>query len=171
MPGVLNARVATLLDEAAERYGMPRALARAVAWIESKGDQSRVSPAGAVGVMQLMPDTAEGLNVDRFDFEENIDGGVRYLARLVQQYGERAGVASYNSGPGRGALPETTWSENLRGYVANVLARRDVEASGLPLRAKDYPPGQHRGGGVAFVVVALAAAIAITFRYRGGFKR
>jgi len=87
---------------AAQRYGVPPALALAVMHQESKGRQSAVSPKGATGLMQLMEGTARDLGVDRMDPLQNIDGGVRYLAQQLKQFGTvPLALAAYNAGPGR----------------------------------------------------------------------
>src|SRR5262245_51585470 len=92
-----------LIERAAKRYRVPKDLALAIAHAESRLVPHRVSHAGAMGIMQLMPDTASDLDVsDPFDSEQNIDGGVRYLGELWKRYrGDCARViAAYNAGPG-----------------------------------------------------------------------
>lgn len=97
-----HARAERLLAEAARRHGVPVELAIAVGRAESDLRPHQVSATGAMGLMQLMPGTARELRVrDPFDVEQSIDGGVRYLARLLRRYdGDRArAVAAYNAGP------------------------------------------------------------------------
>ncbi|MCB1303524.1 MAG: lytic transglycosylase domain-containing protein, partial [Leptospiraceae bacterium] len=72
---ILNA----LIDEKSEDYGISPDLVRAVMQTESAGNPDAVSPAGAQGLMQLMPDTARALGVDPTDPVQNLDGGIRYL--------------------------------------------------------------------------------------------
>lgn len=126
--------IATLVDSAADHHGISRELARAVAWIESNGKQSATSPVGARGVMQLMPNTAKGLGVDIDDTAQNIEGGVRFLARLVRNFGERPGLAAYNWGPGaagsshRARLLAGDWPPSVQGYVDKVQKRAALEA-------------------------------------------
>jgi len=92
--------VARLIAEAAARHGIDPGLATAVAWQESRFQQSAVSPKGARGVMQLMPATARDLGVDPDDLHGNIDGGVSYLARQLRRFGDvRLALAAYNAGP------------------------------------------------------------------------
>jgi len=76
----LPTRVEHLLDAAAALHGVPLELARAIAWTESRGDQTRLGTSGERGVMQLMAATAQMLGVDPSELEQIIDGGVRYLA-------------------------------------------------------------------------------------------
>ena len=85
----------------AEQYGIPPSIALAVAQIESSFNQSAVSPAGAIGVMQLMPGTAGDLGVDPTDLNQNIQGGIAYLQQLYAKFGDWAtALAAYNAGPG-----------------------------------------------------------------------
>lgn len=136
--------VAALLDAAAQRYGVPRELARAVAWRESRGLQSARSRAGAIGVMQLMPGTAEGLRVDPEDLAENIDGGVRFLSHLLQRFDQRAAVAAYNWGPGNVENPDKSWPPSVVDYASDVLQRAEVERAAFgggadPEAPKPFP--------------------------------
>jgi soluble lytic murein transglycosylase-like protein len=137
----LPPRIADLLDAAADKYSVPRPLARAIAWVESRGNTFAKSHAGALGVMQLMPATAAQLGVkDPHDPAQNIDAGVRYYAQLASRYGERAALAAYNWGPGnvaraaRAASPnygEDHWPGETRNYVASVLQRAEYELATL----------------------------------------
>jgi soluble lytic murein transglycosylase-like protein len=71
----------------AKHYRVPIALARAIVMRESNWQSCAISPKGAVGLMQLMPATARGLGVtDRCNLDENILGGVRYLAWLMRRF-------------------------------------------------------------------------------------
>ncbi len=89
-------------DHWADRYGIERELVYAVIEAESAWNPHAKSSAGAVGLMQLMPETAATFGVrNRFDPRENIRGGVAYLAWLREHYGgdRRLILASYNAGP------------------------------------------------------------------------
>lgn len=91
-----------LIDSAALRYKIPINLVRAVMHAESAFDPTAVSSAGASGLMQLMPETAQKMYVkDIFDVKENIEGGVRYLRILANEFdGDMVKmVAAYNAGP------------------------------------------------------------------------
>jgi soluble lytic murein transglycosylase-like protein len=91
-----------LADAAADRYGLPRALIRSVMAAESGFQPRAVSPKGAIGLMQLMPGTAQVLGADPYDPEQNVDAGARYLRDLLEKYnyGLRHALAAYNAGPG-----------------------------------------------------------------------
>src|SRR6267143_5690402 len=95
-----------LVITAAQQHGIDPGLALAVATAESgqwwqNGRDVPDSPAGAIGIMQLERPTAAELGVDPRDPVQNIEGGVRYLATLLAQFGDSvAAVAAYNWGEG-----------------------------------------------------------------------
>jgi soluble lytic murein transglycosylase-like protein len=91
-----------LADAAADKYGLPRSLVRSVMHAESGYRQQAVSPKGAIGLMQLMPDTARFLGVDPHDPAQNVDAGTRYLRDLLVKYnfGLWRALAAYNAGEG-----------------------------------------------------------------------
>jgi len=89
------------IAEASARYAVPEGLIRAVIRVESGFDRRAVSPKGARGLMQLMPQTAAVLGVrDSFDPRENIHGGTRHLRAMMERfrYNPRLAVAAYNAG-------------------------------------------------------------------------
>ena len=92
---------AHFIREAAAKYGLDSRLVAAVAEAESNGNQSEVSDAGAVGVMQLMPDTAAALGVNPYDEKQNIEGGAHYLKQMLDAFGGdmKKAIAAYNAGP------------------------------------------------------------------------
>ncbi|GAA0786828.1 lytic transglycosylase domain-containing protein [Marinobacterium sediminicola] len=91
------------IDDIAARHGVDKALVRAIIHAESAFNAQARSRVGAQGLMQLMPQTATELGVSNpFDPEQNVDGGVRYLAMLLERYNKntRLATAAYNAGPG-----------------------------------------------------------------------
>jgi len=90
-----------MADQAAERYGLPPELVRSVMKVESGFQPQAISPKGAVGLMQLMPGTAEILGANPYDPAANVDAGARYLRELLEKYhgGLRHALAAYNAGP------------------------------------------------------------------------
>jgi soluble lytic murein transglycosylase-like protein len=93
---------AQLADAAADKYGLPRRLVRSVISKESDFQPQAVSPKGAIGLMQLMPATAQALGADPRDPAQNVDAGTRYLRDLLEKYdgGLWHALAAYNAGPG-----------------------------------------------------------------------
>ena len=93
---------AQLADTAADKYGLPRRLVRSVISTEAGFEPGAVSPKGAIGLMQLMPATAEALGADPRDPAQNVDAGTRYLRDLLEKYdgGLWHALAAYNAGPG-----------------------------------------------------------------------
>ncbi len=102
-----SGRVARFVSEAALRFGIPTSWITAVMQVESRGIVRSVSPKGAMGLMQIMPDTWSGLRsryglgADPFDPHDNILAGAAYLRELHDRYGELGFLAAYNAGPGR----------------------------------------------------------------------
>jgi len=95
--------VEKLVREAAERHHVDPALVRAVIETESNWNPAAVSRKGAVGLMQLIPTTAQRFGVtDAFNPRQNIDGGVQYLKVLLQRYNGNLdlALAAYNAGEG-----------------------------------------------------------------------
>jgi hypothetical protein len=116
--------------EASQRFRIPEAWIRAVMQVESAGQTGAVSTAGAMGLMQIMPDTWADLRVryrlgrDPFDPRDNILGGTAYLREMYDRFGSPGFLAAYNAGPERyrqhlvdgRPLPRET-----RNYIAKLL--------------------------------------------------
>ncbi|MDT8265015.1 lytic transglycosylase domain-containing protein [Roseomonas sp. DSM 102946] len=98
---------AAFIAEAAQRFGIPEAWIRAVMRVESRGDVSAISSAGAMGLMQIMPATwtelraRHGLGNTPYDPRDNILAGAAYLREMHDRYGSPGFLAAYNAGPGR----------------------------------------------------------------------
>ena len=139
------------IAEASQRFGIPELWIRAVLRAESAGDVRAVSSAGAMGLMQVMPDTWAGLRVrhrlgrDPYQPRDNILAGTAYLREMWDRYGTIAAMlAAYNAGPGRyddyletgRALPAET-----RAYVAALAPLLGSgTASEEQMAAQTLPP-------------------------------
>ena len=139
-PAAVSVRDRRELDELIETHARSQSLdpdlVRAVVAVESSYDPTARSRKGAMGLMQLMPATAQSLDVaDPYDPEENLRGGTAYLRRMLDRFGGdlELALAGYNAGPeavdrynGLPPYPET------HGYVDRVLRR---------FRGEGLPPG------------------------------
>jgi Transglycosylase SLT domain len=137
------ASLARIIARAARTYRVDSALIRAVIEVESNFDPNARSPAGAIGLMQLMPATARRYGVrDARDPVQNIDGGTRYLRDLLDLFNgdARLALAGYNAG--EGAVLRYGWRippfAETQAYVPKVLARvreqRLASSAGAALR-------------------------------------
>lgn len=129
---------------AGENHKIPPALIKAVIRVESNFNPSATSPKGAQGLMQLMPGTAEQLQVtNAYDIKENISAGTRYLGMLLQKFNDNLplALAAYNAGPQRVArcrgIPPI---KETQGFV------RDVCTNFLQYSGETTPPAM--GGAV-----------------------
>ena len=123
------------IQRAAARYRVPSGLIQSVIRSESNFKTDAVSPAGAQGLMQLMPATARELGVTTpFDVHQNVDGGTRYLRQMLDRFegNVKIALAAYNAGPGTvsryGGMPPY---RETQAYVKKVL-----EAANLPENEK-----------------------------------
>ena len=139
------------IELAASRHGLPAEFVSAVARVESDMNPNAVSHKGAVGLMQLMPATAERFGVeDRTDPRESLEGGCAYLAWLSERFEGNAVLvlAGYNAGEGavlrHGGVPPFPETKK---YIQKVLAAwRDgrVRETGKPAAASRRRPGNGR---------------------------
>lgn len=119
----LPEKVKKIIKEVAEKFMLPARVLEAIAIAESGGNQSAVSPKGAIGVMQLMPYTAKYLGVNPYDIKQNILGGAMYFKKQLDRFGSvPLALAAYNAGPVAveewGGIPPY---EETRNYVARVM--------------------------------------------------
>jgi soluble lytic murein transglycosylase-like protein len=118
-------RYAALIRKHATAHGLEPSLVSAVMRVESCYDSRAVSRSGAQGLMQLMPATAVELGVnDSFDPEQNVAGGVRYLAQMFKRFDNdvRLALAAYNAGPTPVALfKDVPPFPDTQSYVTRIL--------------------------------------------------
>lgn len=122
-----------IISRAAQAHGLPEALVSAVIHTESNFQPNRVSPKGAQGLMQLMPDTRRDLErelgaIDPFDPEANVRAGCAYLRRQLDRFGSpELALAAYNAGPGAvekyGGIPPF---DETQAFVRRVLERAGI---------------------------------------------
>lgn len=112
---------------AAARHNVDPNLVRAVVKVESNFNSNAVSRKGAMGLMQLMPQTARSLNVKNpFDPDQNVDAGVRHLKQLLENYGGDVNLtlAAYNAGSGAVArsagIPHFAETQNYVRRITNL---------------------------------------------------
>jgi soluble lytic murein transglycosylase-like protein len=117
-------RWAGAIEQAADEAGVDPALLAALVQHESGFDPEVVSHAGAIGLAQLMPGTAQGLGVDPRDPMDNLRGGARYLREQLDRFGSpELALAAYNAGPNRvaqaGGIPRIA---ETQAYVPRVMS-------------------------------------------------
>jgi soluble lytic murein transglycosylase-like protein len=121
----VNNDVDSIITEASQTFGVDESLVKAVIKQESQYNPKAVSKAGAMGLMQLMPQTAEILGVtDPFDVRQNIFGGTNYLSDMLTRFNGNVvkALAAYNAGPNKvdkaGGVPNI---EETKDYVNKVM--------------------------------------------------
>ncbi|MCW0001480.1 lytic transglycosylase domain-containing protein [Pararhizobium sp. YC-54] len=131
--------ILTLVKTIAVEEELDPALALAVVDVESADGRHQVSDAGAVGIMQLMPETAADYGVtDRCDQQSNIRAGIRYLKKLNSEFDDPLlMLAAYNAGPERvyqkGGIPEFNETAN---YIVKVMNRWTLNAKATAAQEK-----------------------------------
>lgn len=123
-----NEDLDTIFAEVAEEYGIDVNLLKAVAQAESGFDTNAISSCGAMGIMQLMPATANSLGVeDPYDARQNITGGAKMLAYLLNDYNGNVtlALAAYNAGSGAvhkyGGVPPYSETQNYIKKINDIL--------------------------------------------------
>ncbi len=122
----LSQKITDAIVSASEKYDIDPNLIKAVIRQESNFNANAQSSAGAQGLMQLMPLTAQSLGVtDSFNVEQNVDAGAKYLDQLLERYNndEELALAAYNAGPSNvdkySGIPPFQETEN---YVSSVMS-------------------------------------------------
>lgn len=140
MSSTINLR--DLITQQAQAMGVDPSIALAVAQTESGTNQWTASgnlvtsSAGAIGVFQLMPLTAQGLGVNPADVNQNIQGGLTYLKQLYDKYGDwSTALAAYNFGPGN-VDSGANWPTETINYVKKILGFGQTYATGLAQSAQ-----------------------------------
>jgi soluble lytic murein transglycosylase-like protein len=143
-------RIGDFVAEASRRFSVPPFWIRAVMRVESLDDPLARSPKGAMGLMQIMPDTWSelrsryGLGADPYDAHDNIMAGAAYLREMYDRYGERGFLAAYNAGPSR--------------YEDHLATGRPLPSETLLYMAAVASPVGARGDGAGAAAAVLAAS-------------
>jgi soluble lytic murein transglycosylase-like protein len=121
--------VSAALSSASSSYGVPLSLLTSVAKAESSFNPAAVSPAGAQGLMQIMPATGASLGMSNpFDPTQSANAGAQYLAQLYQQYGDwGTALIAYNEGPGN--LAKSGVFPASQSYADGILADSGIPPS------------------------------------------
>ncbi len=137
--------VTPLIESAAKAHQIAPELIRAVIGQESGFQPCAISRKGALGLMQLLPGTAEQFGVtDVFDPKQNIDSGAKYLKQLLDRYGGdlAKALSAYNAGPATvdqaGGTPDI---QETRDYVTAILKKLDITRTVQPNTQKPKPTG------------------------------
>jgi soluble lytic murein transglycosylase len=140
-----DAELERLIDQHCGSHALDAKLVRALIQVESGWNPTAVSRVGAVGLMQLMPDTAALLQVaDPYDPDENVRGGTAFLRRMIDRFDGRVelALAAYNAGPQAveryGGIPPYA---ETRDYVRRILRLYDGPEQ-LPVLSPAVPPGR-----------------------------
>ena len=121
-----RAEIDSLIEKYSSKNGLDKDFVKALVKQESGFNPNATSKCGAMGLMQLMPSTAQGLGVSNaYDIEQNIAGGTKYLKSMIDRFNgdEKLALAAYNAGPNAvkkyGGIPPYQETQN---YVKNVLS-------------------------------------------------
>lgn len=140
----VDGQFSDMINASAQKYGIDPALLKGLIRQESGFNPNARSPAGAVGLTQLMPGTAAALGVSNpLDPAQSIDGGAKYLAQQLKAFGgdPRKALAAYNAGPGAvqryGGVPPYAETQN---YVRSVMAFADEYRSQSPSQPASGTP-------------------------------
>lgn len=150
------AQVLAFAAQEAERQGVPVDLVQNIVKAESGGNINAVSKKGAIGPMQLIPTTAKDLGVDPNNWQQNVQGGVKYIGQMLNQFQDpRLAVAAYNAGPGNvqkhGGIPPFKETQNYVNKVVGMAEPKDEWSTvsgiqGASVAKDDWTPVVGVGG-------------------------
>ena len=145
--------IAREIEAAGRKYSIDPLFLSAVFRIESAYNNTAISPAGAIGISQLMPDTAEEVGANPYNIKSNIEGGSKYLRKMINAHNDNGvyqynyALASYNAGLGQAGdhIPTFTYD-----YIQNIQdeyykQKKIIRNSGYYNRQEDYYLQKKRG--------------------------
>lgn len=151
---------------AARKYGLNEGVFVRQIRQESGFNPNARSPAGALGIAQIMPSTAQGWKVDPMNPTKALDAAAKNMARYVQQYGSyRAALIAYNAGPG--AVHNATLPAETQNYIATILGGKEPKPTSTPAPATTT----RTTGGQTKVDTSRAITDALLDHPRGGLLR
>ncbi len=141
----ITGRYDKLIRNVARRHGVDYKLVKAVIHAESAFNHRAVSRVGALGLMQLMPATADELHVtDPFNPQDNVDGGTRYLKQMLRTFRNdiSLSLAAYNAGPNTvfryGGVPPYRETQSYIRKVKALMRRYERDEKQQPLRQRAH---------------------------------
>lgn len=142
-------KIYEILDSNSKKYKVDLNLILAVASVESGFRQNATSQAGAYGIMQIMPITAEHYSIDRKNIEDNIEAGVKHLRDSINEFGfNDYAIASYNAGISRVKNSNYRNIPETRYYVAKVSQEMEKLGSIIELKNKETMLDRYKKGEV-----------------------
>ena len=164
------ANVSSALAAAAAQYGIPPSLLNSVASAESAYNPNAVSPAGAQGLLQIMPANDASLGITNpFDPVQNANAGAKYLSQLYSQYGDwNTALVAYNEGPGnlasQGVFPSSqTYADSIMAN-SGISDSTSLDSSSIPVDTSSLLDSSGSGAGLsttALVGLGIAAVVAL----------
>ena len=142
-------KIYEILDSNSRKYNVDLNLILAVASVESGFRQNATSQAGAYGIMQIMPITAEHYSIDRKNVEDNIEAGVKHLRDSINEFGfNDYAIASYNAGISRVKNSNYRNIPETRYYVAKVSQEMEKLGAVIELKNKETMLDRYKKGEV-----------------------
>lgn len=142
-------KIYEILNNNSKKYNVDLNLILAVASVESGFRQNATSQAGAYGIMQIMPITAEHYSIDRKNVEDNIEAGVKHLRDSINEFGfNDYAIASYNAGISRVKNSNYRNIPETRYYVAKVSQEMEKLGAVIELKNKETMLDRYKKGEV-----------------------